>query len=122
MFAVGAILYTLLSGFPPRATSIMAAVTPAAPDLSGPSWGSVSTEAKNLVGALMTPCGPAARLSAKQALGHPWIRAGENVLRVRSLGAVLKGARVLSWRGAMLAEQAGEDIPTGNMPRVRSMF
>lgn len=123
MFAVGAILYTLLSGSPPRASGIVAAINPAPPDVSGPAWGGVSSEAKGLVGALMTPEGPAARLTAKQALGHEWIRAGERTLRTRSLDAVLKGARVLSWRGAMLADRrSGSGGQSASMPRVRSMF
>lgn len=98
MFAVGAILYTLLSGSPPRAPTLSAAVNPKAPDTtSGPAWAGVSAEAKGLVGALMTPKGPTARLSAKDALGHEWINAGEGELKARSLAAVLKGSRVLGW-------------------------
>lgn len=121
MFAVGAILYTLLSGSPPRAAGLVAAINPVPPDVSGPAWGGVSSEAKELVGALMTPKGPAARLTARQALGHAWIRAGERALRARSLEAVLKGARVLSWRGAMDMQKAGNGVQSG-IPRVRSMF
>lgn len=126
MFALGAILYTLLSGSPPRAAGIMAACTPTAPDVSGPAWTGVSSEAKNLVGALMTPGGATARATAKQALSHPWIKAGELTLRVRSLDAVLKGARVLSWRGAMQADRGARGVIDGGVkagiPRVRSMF
>lgn len=122
MFAIGAILYTLLSGSPPRAAGIISAVTPSAPDVSGPSWTCVSAEAKNLIGALMTPKGPMARMTARRALSHPWIRAGERELRMRSLDAVLKGARVLSWRGAMLAEGSANGVHHGSIPRVRSMF
>lgn len=123
MFAMGAILYTLLSGLPPRVAGLVAAINPVAPDVSGPAWGGVSVEAKDLVGALMTPKGPAARLTARKALSHSWIKAKERALRMRSLDAVVKGARVFSWRGAMQGDQwAQNGGQPGRLPRVRSMF
>lgn len=123
MFAMGAILYTLLSGSPPRSATLASAVTPTAPNTSGPAWSGVSAEAKGLVEALMTPKGPEARLTAGEALGHKWIKAGEGALRARSLDAVLKGARVLSWRGAMEGRgREGEGDGRNGIPRAVSMF
>lgn len=125
MFAVGAILYTLLSGSPPRVTTMASAISPKAPNTSGPTWGGVSDEAKGLVQALMTPEGPAARLTAREALEHGWIKAGKEVLRAPSLDAVLKGARVLSWRGALQSKIRARELAgsaQGGMPRAVSMF
>lgn len=122
MYAFGAILYTLLSGSPPRAATLATAITPTAPGTSGPAWGGVSPEAKALVRALMNPQGPAARVSAKEALEHEWIKAGEKTLRSRSLDAVLKGARVLSWRGAIMGGGREGGSVMGAIPRTVSMF
>lgn len=122
MYAFGAILYMLLSGSPLRAATLASAVTPTAPDTSGPAWGGVSPEAKGLVRALMNPTGPAARVSAKQALEHEWINGEEKTLRSRSLDAVLKGARVLSWRGAMTAGERDGGSVMGAIPRTVSLF
>lgn len=120
MYSFGAILYVLLGGMPPRALTLTSAVKPVAPDMSGPAWGSVSAEAKSLVNALMTPKGPDSRATAAQALGHEWIRAGEDALCTRSLDAVLRGARVLSWRGAMQGNSANPGA--SNIPRTVSLF
>lgn len=126
MFAVGALLYTLLSGSPPRAATLASAVHPKAPDTtSGPAWSGVSAEAKGLVGALMTPDGPAARLSAKEALRHEWINAGKGQLKGRSLDAVLKGSRVLGWTRWQNEERCradGSNAGGGGIPRASSMF
>lgn len=125
MFAVGAILFTLLSGSPPRASSMASAICPKPPNTEGPAWGGVSDEAKGLVQALMTPEGPGSRLTAGEALGHTWIKAEKGVLRARPLDAVLKGARVLSWRGVLQSKSRGREMggsTQGGMPRAVSMF
>eukprot|EP00903_Cladosiphon_okamuranus_P014967 g13853.t1 len=125
MFAVGALLYTLLSGSPPRSATLASAVNPRAPDTtSGPAWAGVSAEAKGLVGALMTPDGPAARLSAKEALRHEWINAGKEQLKGRSLDAVLKGSRVLGWSRWQNEERCRAEAGAGGggIPRASSMF
>ncbi|CAM9215407.1 unnamed protein product [Ectocarpus sp. 4 AP-2014] len=125
MFAVGALLYTLLSGSPPRVATLSSAVNPKAPDTAtGPAWAGVSAEAKGLVGVLMTPRGPAARFSAEKALGHEWIRAGKGELKARSLNAVLKGARVLGWTRWQNEERTRLDggARGSGIPRASSMF
>ena len=70
----------------------------------------------------MTPEGPDARMSAAKALGHEWIMAGEDALRVRSLDAVLKGARVLSWRGAMEDGRRNAGYARSSIHRTVSLF
>lgn len=119
---MGAVLYTLLCGSPPRISTLATAVNPKRPDTSNPAWGGVSSEAKALVEALMTPEGPACRATAEEALQHKWIQAAEGTLRARSLDAVLKGTRVLAWRSAMQSGGMGDRGRVNSIPRTVSMF
>jgi serine/threonine protein kinase len=79
-WSLGATLYVmLLSRFPE-----FDRVIPNQPvvKLTGPVWDGVSAEAKDLIRALMEP-DPAARLTAEQALSHPWTQ-GSNMLQIFS--------------------------------------
>ena len=77
MWSLGVILYILLCGLPPftgkNAKMIMQKICIGKYSLDGPIWDNVSDEGKDLVKKLLCPV--SARLSAKEALTHPWIKA-----------------------------------------------
>ncbi|XP_013780769.1 serine/threonine-protein kinase H1 homolog [Limulus polyphemus] len=79
MWAVGVISFILLSGtFPFDATQdsmILKLVLKGAYTMSSEVWEEVSNEAKNFVRSLLR-CDPRQRLTAVQALKHPWILEG----------------------------------------------
>ena len=50
-------------------------------DISEPEWADISNEAKDLVGKLLT-YDPDKRISAIDALNHPWIKKMANVDKV----------------------------------------
>lgn len=74
----GVILYILLSGTHPfHTTTLFDQITHASYSLTGKEWEHISSDAKDLVSRLLTES-PKARLTAEQALAHPFItkRAG----------------------------------------------
>lgn len=78
MWAIGMIAYILLTGTPPFAMTpiarlmfqILHAPVPFPPE----KWGTLSPESKDFVLALLNK-DPVQRLTAEQALEHPWLRA-----------------------------------------------
>jgi calcium-dependent protein kinase len=76
VWSLGVILYILLCGLPPftgnTTKQIMSKINAGKYSLEGKIWDSVSTEAKDLIKRLLCPA--ANRISAADALNHPWIR------------------------------------------------
>ena len=78
VWSAGVILYILLSGEPPfndpkaDNDAIMKKVEIGTYDIDNGVWRSISDEAKDLVRKMLT-YDPAERISAEQALAHPWI-------------------------------------------------
>eukprot|EP00033_Pygsuia_biforma_P000655 GCRY01000770.1.p1 GENE.GCRY01000770.1~~GCRY01000770.1.p1 ORF type:complete len:310 (-),score=24.75 GCRY01000770.1:321-1250(-) len=76
LWACGVILYILLSGMPPfysnNTATLFNQIMSADYDFDDPIWVPVSQEAKDLVASLLQ-VDPSNRLTAKQALQHPWI-------------------------------------------------
>jgi CRP-like cAMP-binding protein len=76
LWAVGVILYTLLSGclpfFGETHSELFERILAGAYAFPDPEWTNVSSAAKSLVTALLT-ADPKKRLTAEQALHHPWI-------------------------------------------------
>lgn len=76
MWSCGVILYILLSGYPPfdakNSNDILKKIKQGKYSFSKPIWEIVSNEAKDLITKLLCPAD--IRLTAGQALCHPWIK------------------------------------------------
>jgi calcium-dependent protein kinase len=76
LWSCGVILYILLCGYPPfngsRDDIIIKTVLAGKYSIDEPEWAEVSSEAKDLVSKLLT-YNPVERISAFEALKHPWI-------------------------------------------------
>ncbi|XP_057314787.1 calcium/calmodulin-dependent protein kinase type II subunit alpha-like isoform X1 [Hydractinia symbiolongicarpus] len=76
VWACGVILYILLVGYPPfwdeDQHRLYAQIKAAAYDYPSPEWDTVTQEAKDLIDSMLT-LDPRKRMSASDALKHPWI-------------------------------------------------
>ena len=76
LWSCGVILYILLCGYPPfnggSDKQIVAAVQSGKYTVDEPEWEEISAEAIDLVARLLT-IDPETRISAAEALQHPWI-------------------------------------------------
>ncbi|XP_076318112.1 calcium/calmodulin-dependent protein kinase type II alpha chain-like isoform X2 [Tachypleus tridentatus] len=76
IWACGVILYILLVGYPPfwdeDQHRLYAQIKAGAYDYPSPEWDTVTPEAKNLINSMLT-LNPAKRITAAEALKHPWI-------------------------------------------------
>ncbi|XP_014679293.1 PREDICTED: calcium/calmodulin-dependent protein kinase type II alpha chain-like, partial [Priapulus caudatus] len=85
VWACGVILYILLVGYPPfwdeDQHRLYQQIKAGAYDYPSPEWDTVTPEAKNLINSMLT-VNPAKRISAIEALKHPWICQRERVASV----------------------------------------
>ncbi|XP_028459888.1 calcium/calmodulin-dependent protein kinase type II delta chain isoform X3 [Perca flavescens] len=76
IWACGVILYILLVGYPPfwdeDQHKLYQQIKAGAYDFPSPEWDTVTPEAKNLINQMLT-INPAKRITADQAIMHPWI-------------------------------------------------
>uniref|UniRef100_A0AAR5P3Q9 calcium/calmodulin-dependent protein kinase n=1 Tax=Dendroctonus ponderosae TaxID=77166 RepID=A0AAR5P3Q9_DENPD len=85
IWACGVILYILLVGYPPfwdeDQHRLYAQIKAGAYDYPSPEWDTVTPEAKNLINQMLT-VNPSKRITAADALKHPWICQRERVASV----------------------------------------
>ncbi|KAF8565661.1 hypothetical protein P879_05599 [Paragonimus westermani] len=85
VWACGVILYILLVGYPPfwdeDQTRLYTQIKSGAFDYPSPEWDTVTTEAKALINSMLT-VSPSRRITAAEALKHPWICQRERVASV----------------------------------------
>ncbi|KAK3573472.1 hypothetical protein QTP86_024683 [Hemibagrus guttatus] len=117
IWACGVILYILLVGYPPfwdeDQHKLYQQIKAGAYDFPSPEWDTVTPEAKNLINQMLT-INPAKRITADQALKHPWVcGAGGNWATVgrRSRG----GRRVRRQREKRKVKSVGLRIGTLNV-------
>ncbi|XP_052119876.1 calcium/calmodulin-dependent protein kinase type II alpha chain isoform X25 [Frankliniella occidentalis] len=82
IWACGVILYILLVGYPPfwdeDQHRLYAQIKIGAYDYPSPEWDTVTAEAKSLINEMLT-VNPSKRITASEALKHPWICQRERV-------------------------------------------
>jgi len=99
MWSIGVILYILLCGFPPfyheTTEQIFVKIKEGQFNFPDPYWSKVSSAAKELV-SLLLKVDPKERITAEDALLHPWIAAsgGEHHLEKMGDSSELKGTSV----------------------------
>ena len=81
VWSSGVVLFFLLSGYPPFALKstmhkLLRAIKYDEPNMNDPVWQLISDEAQDFIQKLLTK-DPEDRLSAREALLHPWMLAGE---------------------------------------------
>ncbi|XP_048513354.1 calcium/calmodulin-dependent protein kinase type II delta chain isoform X13 [Athalia rosae] len=85
IWACGVILYILLVGYPPfwdeDQHRLYAQIKAGAYDYPSPEWDTVTPDAKNLINQMLT-VNPSKRITASDALKHPWICQRERVASV----------------------------------------
>ncbi|XP_055773331.1 calcium/calmodulin-dependent protein kinase type II subunit gamma-like isoform X9 [Salvelinus fontinalis] len=76
IWACGVVLYILLVGYPPfwdeDQHKLYQQIKAGAYDFPSPEWDTVTPEAKNLINQMLT-INPTKRITADQALKHPWV-------------------------------------------------
>ena len=96
MWSVGVILYILLGGYPPFIESnqreLFRKIRRGDYEFHDEYWGTVSDDAKDLIGALLT-VNPDERLDAREALQSSWIREDDENLAGNDLGTNLAELR-----------------------------
>jgi calcium-dependent protein kinase len=77
LWSIGVILYILLSGKPPfdgnDDKEIVNSVRIGTYSLTGSEWKNITNDAKDLIKRMLT-YDPALRITAEQAINHPWIK------------------------------------------------
>ncbi|KFK35914.1 hypothetical protein AALP_AA4G052700 [Arabis alpina] len=128
IWSVGAILYILLSGVPPfwaeTEKGIFDAVLEGEIDFVTHPWPSISNSAKDLVRRMLT-LDPKRRISAAEALQHPWLREGGEASDKPIDSAVLsrmKQFRAMNKLKKLALKVIAENIDTEEIQGLKAMF
>jgi len=92
MWSIGVITYILLCGYPPfhdqHQAQLFRKIRKGEFEFDSPYWDDVSDEARDLISKMLT-VNPTKRISAFQALEHPWILGDSETLGARNLAGTL---------------------------------
>jgi serine/threonine protein kinase len=112
VWATGVILYIMLCGFPPYYdednSTMFEDIINLPPSFPSPEWDAISTQGKDFVKLLLEK-NPSKRLSARQALQHPWVQAGEGKSKenlAKTINQLKKFNARRKFRGAIIATKA----------------
>lgn len=104
IWSIGVITYVLLCGFTPfygdNQRQLFERILHAKFDYPSPEWDDVTANAKDFVSKLLV-VNPADRLSAEQALQHPWIIEQAPKRALKSFASVQSGLRTLQEQKVM---------------------
>ncbi|CAM9837827.1 unnamed protein product, partial [Pylaiella littoralis] len=121
LWSIGIITYILLCGYPPFVgnsdADIFNAVQRADYRFLSPEWDEVSDEAKNLIRRLVVK-DPTARLTASQALVHPWfekVMSGDAAAQTLRESAVRLNHRLRRFAGANALKKIALDVIAENV-------
>jgi len=125
IWACGVILYILLVGYPPfwdeDQHRLYAQIKSGAYDYPSPEWDTVTPEAKNLINLMLT-VNPNKRITATEALKHPWIcqreRVASLVHRQETVDCLKKFNARRKLKGAILTTM----LATRNFSKGRSII
>ncbi|KAG5179821.1 kinase-like domain-containing protein, partial [Tribonema minus] len=88
MWSIGVIIYILLGGYPPfhenRQTLLFRKIRAGKFEFHNEYWGSISSDAQDLITRLLT-VDISKRLTAAEAIVHPWLLSKDSDLAARSL-------------------------------------
>ncbi|CAM9277638.1 unnamed protein product, partial [Ascophyllum nodosum] len=106
MWSIGVIIYILLGGYPPfhdeNQTRLFRKIKAGNFKFHDEYWGSVSSDAKDLIRRLLT-VDPKKRLTAAQAVSHPWLFSREDDLVSHNLGVNLEQLKLFNARRKLRA-------------------
>ncbi|KFD71733.1 hypothetical protein M514_04296 [Trichuris suis] len=123
VWACGVILYILLVGYPPfwdeDQGRLYAQIRAGCYEYPSPEWDTVTPEAKNLINSMLT-VNPRKRITADQALKHPWIcqreRIASLVHRQDTVDCLKKFNARRKLKGAILTTM----IATRNLSKIKN--
>lgn len=114
MWSLGVLLYIILCGFPPfyneNDSVLFAQIQAGQYEFISPYWDDISPEAKDLVSKLLV-VDPKKRLTAEQALKHPWFSASLPTAKLEHVPANLSQKRKLGkFRAAAMSALLGVSL------------
>uniref|UniRef100_A0A7N9ARZ0 calcium/calmodulin-dependent protein kinase n=1 Tax=Mastacembelus armatus TaxID=205130 RepID=A0A7N9ARZ0_9TELE len=117
IWACGVILYILLVGYPPfwdeDQHKLYQQIKAGAYDFPSPEWDTVTPEAKNLINQMLT-INPAKRITAQEALKHPWVCQRSTVAsmmhRQETVECLKKFNARRKLKGAILTTMTGRSV------------
>ncbi|XP_062523464.1 calcium/calmodulin-dependent protein kinase type II delta 1 chain-like [Corticium candelabrum] len=101
MWACGVILYILLVGYPPfwddDQNKLYSQIKSGLFDFPSPEWDSVTSEVKALINRMLT-VNPSKRMTATEALNHPWIKQRDRVASTMHRQSTIEGLKKFNAR------------------------